>query len=183
MYHCLLFPRKQSSRNLSARRSPQLVPVTTPGGVGSRCQPKPSCALPAASTQHEWGLSSLNRVVSCGSAMEVWALQMRLSHYLRARGAVSAVVPRWRAAWTRWLSVGISEAAAKHCFSLCSTEHPFQIQNLSIFHATQRTGPTTSHLRGNRKRHHFRSRQCPCSCCNCTIARSASRLGALLLQS
>ena len=42
----------------------------------------------------------------------------------------------------RWLSVVISEAAAKHCPSLCSTEHPFQIQNLSIFHATQRTAPT-----------------------------------------
>ena len=41
---------------------------------------------------------------------------------------------------TRWLSVEISDAAAKHFFSLCSTEHPFQIQNLYIFHATQRTG-------------------------------------------
>ena len=31
-------------------------------------------------------------------------------------------------------------AAAKHCFSLCSTEHPFQVQNLSIFRAIERTG-------------------------------------------
>ena len=44
--------------------------------------------------------------------------------------------------WIRWLSVVISEAAAKHCFTLGSTEHRSQIQNLSIFHATQNTGPT-----------------------------------------
>ena len=36
----------------------------------------------------------------------------------------------------------ISEAAAKPCFSLCWTEHPFQTQNLSDFRATQRTGTT-----------------------------------------
>ena len=33
-------------------------------------------------------------------------------------------------------------AAAKLCLSLCSTERPLQIRNLSIFHVTQRTGPT-----------------------------------------
>ena len=65
-----------------------------------------------------------------------------LSHCQRARSEVFAVVPLQRAAWTRWLSVVISEAAAKHCFSLCPTEHPFQIQNLSMFHATQRIGLT-----------------------------------------
>ena len=73
-------------------------------------------------------------------------LLVRSSHYQRARGEVFAVVPRWRAAWTRSLSVVISEAAAKHCFSLCLTEHPFQIQNLSIFRATQGIGPTDASL-------------------------------------
>ena len=46
-----------------------------------------------------------------------------------------------RAAWTR-CSAEMGEAAAKLCSSLYITEHPFQIQNLPIFHATQRTGPT-----------------------------------------
>ena len=49
-------------------------------------------------------------------------------------------VPLGPAASTRWLSVVTSAAAAKHCFSLCSIEHPLQIQNLSSFHVTQRTG-------------------------------------------
>ena len=78
--------------------------------------------------------------------MEVWALLVGLCQYQRARGETFAVVPLQRSAWTRWLSVVISEAAAKHCFSLCLTEHPFQTQNLSIFHATQRTGPTDASL-------------------------------------
>ena len=39
------------------------------------------------------------------------------AHYLRARGVPFAVVPHWRAAWTRCLSVVISEATAKPCFS------------------------------------------------------------------
>ena len=81
-------------------------------------------------------------VVSYGSATEVWALLVRLCQYQRARGEVFAVVPLQRAAWVCWQSVVVSEAAAKHCFSLCLTEHQFQTQNLSIFHATQRTGPT-----------------------------------------
>ena len=33
---------------------------------------------------------------------------------------------------------GDKRRAAKHCFSLCSTEHPCQVQNLSGSHATQR---------------------------------------------
>ena len=78
--------------------------------------------------------------------MEVWARLMRSSHYLRARGTIFAVVPHWRAAWIRWLSVVTSEASAKPCFSLCWTEHPSQSQNLSNFHATQRTGPTDASL-------------------------------------
>ena len=41
---------------------------------------------------------------------------------------------------------GDKRGAAKCCFSLCLTEHPFQTQNLSIFHATQTTGPTGASL-------------------------------------
>ena len=97
-----------------------------------------SCGrLPRRCNRHESRavIVALMSCVSCGSGMEVWAFLMRLlSHYLCARGVAFAVVPLWRA------------AATKHCFSLCSTEHPFEIQNLSIFHATQRTGPTDASL-------------------------------------
>ena len=65
----------------------------------------------------------------------------RLSHCQRARSEVFAVVPLQRAAWTRWFSVVISEAAAKRCSMLCSTE-----QNQSDFRATQRTWPTDKPL-------------------------------------
>ena len=102
------------------------------------------------------------------------ALFMRLSHFLRESGEVSAVVPRWRAAQIRRISVGMSEAAAKHCFSLCSTKQPFQIQNLSNCHATQRTGPTDEPLRIDRKRYRLRSHQICRSCCTCTATRLAS---------
>ena len=139
---CPLFPGKQSSRNLSARRSPQLVPVSARGGVGSRCPPARAVVRAATATKHELGLSPFDRVVSHCSAVDVWALLVRLSHCQRARSEVFAVVPLWRAAWTRWLSVVISEAVAKHCFSLCSTEQPSQIQSQSDFRATQRTGLT-----------------------------------------
>ena len=85
----------------------------------------------------------------------------------------------------RWLSVGMSVAATKHFFSLCLTEHPFQIQNLSIFFLRPRElGLRTSLLRVDRKRYHLRTHQFPRSCCNCTAARWASRnRGARLLQS
>ena len=46
-------------------------------------------------------------------------------------------------AWIRTLSVVTSEAAAMHCFMLCSTKHRSQIQNLSIFHSTQKTDQRT----------------------------------------
>ena len=143
VYYCPLFPEKQSLRNLSARRSPQHVPVTTPGRVGSRCQPAHAIERAATATKHEPGLSPSCRVVSYGSAMDVWALIVSPPACTRrniCRGA------RWRAAWFRWLTVVISEAAAKHGFSLCSTVHPVQIQNLSVFHATQRTGLTGASL-------------------------------------
>ena len=66
-----------------------------------------------------------------------------LSHYLRARGVTYAVVPHWRAAWIRWLSLVTSEASAQTCFELC---YPSQTQNLSNFHSTQRTGPSDASL-------------------------------------
>ena len=86
LHYCLLFPGKQSSQNLSAKRSPQLVPVTTPGGVGSRCLPAHAVVRAVTATKHELGLSPIYRFVSYGSAMEVLALLLRLSHCLRARG-------------------------------------------------------------------------------------------------
>ena len=68
---------------LCIERSPPLVPVTTLGGVGSRCQQAHAIARAATATKHERGLSPLCCVVSYGSAMEVWALLMRSSQYLR----------------------------------------------------------------------------------------------------
>ena len=71
LHCCPPLPRKRSSRNLSARRSPQLVPSTTLGGVGSRRQPAHAIARAATATKHEPGLSPSCRVVSYGSALEV----------------------------------------------------------------------------------------------------------------
>ena len=92
------FREKQSSRNLSKKRSPQLVPVTPRGGVGSRCPPAHAIVRAVTTTKHEPGLSLSCRDVSCGSAMEVWALLVRLSHCQRARSKIFTVVPLWRAA-------------------------------------------------------------------------------------
>ena len=94
---CSLHPERQSPRNLSARRSPQLVPFTPPGGVGSRCPPAHAVVRAATATKHEPGLSPSYRVVSYGSAMEVWALLVRLSNCQRPRSELFAVVPLWRA--------------------------------------------------------------------------------------
>ena len=117
LHCCPPFQGKRSSQSLSARRSPQLVPVSSRGGVGSRCQPAHAIARPETATKHEPGLSPLYRVVSYGSTREVWALPLRLlSRYLRARGEAFAVVPLWRAARIRWISVVMSEAAAKAMF-------------------------------------------------------------------
>ena len=49
---------------------------------------------------------------------EVWAFLVKLSHYQRAQRELFAVVPLLRAAWIHWLSVVISEAAAKHFFGV-----------------------------------------------------------------
>ena len=118
---------------VSARRSPQLVPVTLSGGVGPRCQPAHAVVRAVTATKHEPGLSPSYRVVSYGSAMEVWPSVRAARYLLWCRFC--------EAAWTRRLSVVTSdEAAAKHFFSLCSTGNPFQIQNLSVFCATWRIG-------------------------------------------
>ena len=94
----LSFSGKQISQNLSGRRPPQLIPATLQGGVGSRCQPPRAVVRAVNATKHKPGLSPSYRVVSYGSAVEVWALLTRpLSHYMRARGATFAVVPHWRA--------------------------------------------------------------------------------------
>ena len=124
---------------MSARRSPQLVPVTPRGGVWSRCPPARATVRAVTSTKHEPGLSPSYRVVSYGQALEVWTFLMR--HHQCARSEGFVVVPLQRAACTHIFSV-IGEAGAKQCFSLCSTEQPSQIQNQPEFRATQRTGPT-----------------------------------------
>ena len=75
-----------SVHEICQRGSLQPFPDTTIGGVGSRCQPARAIARAATAMKHEPGLSPLYRVVSYGSAREVWALPMRLlSRYLRAR--------------------------------------------------------------------------------------------------
>ena len=130
----------QSLRNFSERRLRQLLPVTLQGGVGSRCSPRRR----ARCNRHEARAGIVALTPSC---------LVRLSN--GGLGPPSEIVSLPACTWrsiccgaasanrlTRWFPVVISEAAAKHCFSLCSTEHPFQIQNLSIFHATQRTWPT-----------------------------------------
>ena len=68
---------RQISRNSSMRRSPQLVPVTPPGGDGSRCPPARAVVRAATATKHEPGLSPSYRVVSYGPALEFWVLLMR----------------------------------------------------------------------------------------------------------
>ena len=68
-------------------------------------------------TKHEPGLSPSYRVVSYGSAMEVWAHVVRLSHCHRARSEGFAVAVL-RATLIRWPSVVISAAAPKLSFML-----------------------------------------------------------------
>ena len=55
-------------------RSPQFVPITTLGSVGSRCQPASAFVRAATATKNEPGLSPSYRVVSYCSAMEVLPL-------------------------------------------------------------------------------------------------------------
>ena len=49
---------------------------------GSQCQLARAVVRAATATKHEPGLSPSYLVESYGSAMEVWALLRRLSHYL-----------------------------------------------------------------------------------------------------
>ena len=98
----------------SARHTSRQVRISMP--------PARAIVRAVTATKHEAGFSPFCRVVSYGSAMEVWTLPTRLpSHYQRARSQLLAVVPLLRAALTRWFLVAISAAAAKLCFSLCST--------------------------------------------------------------
>ena len=117
---------------MSARRSPQSVPVTTQGGVGSRCQPAQAIAGAATATKHEPGMSPLHRVVSYGSATEVWPPdEIALSSSACTQRSI-----RCGAALASRL-----DPLTKLSSLLCSTEHLFQIQNPSVVHATQATGP------------------------------------------
>ena len=137
LHYCPVFPGKQSSRSLSARRSPQLAPVTLHGGVGSRCPPARAIVRAVTATKHEPGLSPSYRVVSYGSAMEVRALH----------GEVVSLPACTR----RSICCGAAPAQARPQQStvLCCaqrTEQPSQIQNQSDFRATQRIGPTNKPL-------------------------------------
>ena len=102
-------------------------------------------------------------------------MRLLLSHFQRARSRAFAVVPLLRAASTRWLSVGDKRGRSKELFLLCSTEHPSQTPHLPIFHVTQRTGLTDEvpSRQTAKDVHEF-----PRSCCNCTVARLASRTSA-----
>ena len=62
------FPENQISQKSLAKRSPELVPVTVQGGVGSRCLPARAVVRAVTATKHELGLPPSSRVVSCGSA-------------------------------------------------------------------------------------------------------------------
>ena len=108
------FPEKQSSRNLSARRSPQLVPATPLGGVGSRCPIARAIVRAVTATKHEPRLPPSYRVVSYGSALEVWALLQR------ARSEGMSVVPPQRAAWIRCLLSGDWRCRCKALFFRCA---------------------------------------------------------------
>ena len=67
---------------------------------------------------------------------------------------------------------------SKALFSLCSTEHPLQIQNLSIFHATKRAAPTDEKPQRQPHMHQLpRSRCIPRAWrMTCAILRTPTRL-------
>ena len=60
--------------------------------------------------------------------------------------------------------------------TLCSTEHLFQIQDMSIFHATQRTGLTDKPPPSRLQKISSACVSFPCSCCNCTVTRLFSSM-------
>ena len=84
---CLVLQGNRVHKNLSARRSPQLVPVTMQGGVGSRCLPARAVMRAITATKHEPGLSPSYSGASYGSAMEAWVrlMGLLLSHFQRER--------------------------------------------------------------------------------------------------
>ena len=83
---------RQSSRNLSARRSPQLVPVTHPGRcrIPMPADPRRRALMQQPRSTNRDKSSSFFAAVSNGSTMEVRALIMRLSHCQRVRSDVVA---------------------------------------------------------------------------------------------
>ena len=66
---------------------------------------------------------------------------VRLSHCQRSRSEVFDVVPLWRAAWTRWLSVVISEVCSKALFFALLNGTSISDPEPVNFHATARIGP------------------------------------------
>ena len=124
------------------RRSPQFVPVTPQGGVGSRCPP--ARARRARCTRHE-ARARIAAVTSCclvrlsngglGPLGEIVSLPACTQRSIRHVAAVAGRLDPLAFS-------GDSRGRSKALFSLCSTEQPSQIQNRSIFHETQRTGPS-----------------------------------------
>ena len=157
------------THNLSARRSPQLVPVNRPqDGVGSRCPPARAVVRAANATKHEPGLSPSYRVVSYGSALEAWALPMRLLLHLitsvHSAKYLFAVVPLWRAAWIRWPSVVKCAACNKALFfAVLNGTSISDPEPVNFSCDPEELGLRTSHSRVNRTRKYLRSHQLPFS--------------------
>ena len=86
LHYCPLFSRETEFTNFVSEEIAQIVPVTTRGGVGSQCLPARAIVRAVTATKHDLGFSPSYRVVSNGSAMEVWAFMVRLSHHQRALG-------------------------------------------------------------------------------------------------
>ena len=107
---------------MSAKRSPQLAPVTFQGGVGSRCPASPRHR--ARCDRHEARARIVALAACClvrlsngglGPPDEIALSSLACTPRITCRGAAlaSRLGP-------------LSAAAAKLCFLLCSTEHLFQ---------------------------------------------------------
>ena len=124
-------------------------------------------------TKHEPRLSPSDRVVSCGSALEVRALPMRLlSHSQCAGSEVFSVVPLQRAAWIRWPSALMSAAAAKLFFCCAQRNSHLRSRTSQIHERPRELGLRRSHFRVDRKRYHLHSYQLPrlvLQLCRCSI--------------
>ena len=77
--------RRELTWSLTPPPSRNFVPLTLQSGVGSRCPPVRAVVRAVTATKHEPGLSPVNRVVLYSSALEAWAVLVRLSQtqYLR----------------------------------------------------------------------------------------------------